>query len=350
MKIIHLIPEDGLGGVEQAARSLEPFNNLDIEVAFLRGKTLSEKKFINVISDSRVKLNSLSFYINGFRHLVKKNPEVVITSLWRASIIGIVYKLYKKLILKENMKFVVFLHADRFAHRVDKIVTTIGAFLADEIWTDSTATATSLFKNRNLTRKMQIISFLIKNKNLDPVDMSKKDNNFVFWGRLARQKRVDIAIRLFHEVKKKYPSSLFYIFGPDGGELDSLKKLVLDLDLASNVLFMGVKQPNHYPSEAKNAKFFINTSSHEGMAIAVTEAMQLGLVPIVTPVGEIANYCINYENSIYYSEDVEYILKVFENTSLYSKLRRNAIDYWNSKNDYSTDFNNNCLRILSTQY
>ena len=36
-KIIHLIPQDGLGGVEQAARSLETdnINEFDIKVAFI---------------------------------------------------------------------------------------------------------------------------------------------------------------------------------------------------------------------------------------------------------------------------------------------------------------------------
>ena len=47
-KVIHLIPQDGLGGVEQAARSLIPYPNLDIDIAFLCGKTLSKKDFIKV--------------------------------------------------------------------------------------------------------------------------------------------------------------------------------------------------------------------------------------------------------------------------------------------------------------
>ena len=111
---------------------------------------------------------------------------------------------------------------------------------------------------------------------------------------------------------------------------------------------MGEKAPNHYPEEALNSKFFINTSSHEGMAIAVTEAMQLGLVPIVTPVGEIANYCIDGLNSIYYQDSAyEKVLNAINDQTVYDSLSSNARTYWNQKVDYSMDFNQNCQRILS---
>ncbi|WP_352287850.1 glycosyltransferase [Psychrobacter sp. GW64-MNA-CIBAN-0177] len=346
-KVIHLIPQDGLGGVEQAARSLIPHPNLDIEISFLRGKTLSKKDMIKLVSGPRVNLNSLSFYINGFSYLVKSDPDVLITSLWRSSIIGIAYTLYKKFILKKEINFILFLHADRFAHKVDKLFTTLAAMLADEVWADSDATATSLLKNDRFTKKMKIISFLIRNEQLKPCDLEEKEDNFVFWGRIAKQKQLDIAIKLFSKIKLRKPESIFYIYGPDCGELEALKKLVSELNLLSNVLFMGSKKPNDYPSNAKRAKFFINTSSHEGMAIAVTEAMQLGLVPIVTPVGEIANYCIDGKNSIYYNSTTDKdILNILSDTQLYSKLSQNAMEYWNYKNDYSKDFNDNCLRVI----
>lgn len=346
-KVIHLIPQDGLGGVEQAARSLIPYPNLDIEIAFLCGKTLSKKDFIKVVSGPSVKLNSLSFYINGFNYLAKSDPDVLITSLWRSSIIGIVYTIYKKFMLKKKINFILFLHADRFAHKVDRLFTTLAAMLADEVWADSVATATSLLKDKKFTQKMKIISFLIRNEQLKPCDLEEKKDDFVFWGRIAKQKQLDIAIKLFSKIKLTKPESIFYIYGPDCGELEALKRLVRELNLVSNVLFMGPKKPNDYPSNARKAKFFINTSSHEGMAIAVTEAMQLGLVPIVTPVGEIANYCIDGTNSIYYNSTTSKdILNILSDTQLYSELSQNAIEYWDHKNDYSRDFNDNCMRVI----
>jgi len=347
MKVIHLIPSDGLGGVEHAARSLKPDVNLDIEVAFICGETLTDKLHIKTI-DKNSKLNSLRFYKSGFKHLLNQKPDLLICSLWRTSIIGIAYYLYRRSITEKKLKLVVFIHADKFAHIVDKIITKTIIRLSDEVWCDSDASKVGIFQNNSKDSKLRTISFFIGTLNKKTND-KKKNNNFVFWGRIAKQKRLDRAINLFKEINKDFPKSLFYIYGPDRGELNGLKELVQKLNLSEKVLFMGEKEPNHYPEEALNSKFFINTSSHEGMAIAVTEAMQLGLVPIVTPVGEIANYCIDGINSIYYNDSAHSnIMRSINDESVYDNLNSNAAEYWDHEVDYSTDFNQNCLRLVST--
>ncbi|GLR28020.1 Glycosyltransferase involved in cell wall bisynthesis [Psychrobacter pacificensis] len=345
MKVIHLIPHDGLGGVEQAARSLKPNGSLNIEVAFVCGKTLSEESHIKVISQNS-NLNSFSFYINAFEYLLDNKPNLLISSLWRVSLIATVYTIYRKVFTKEPLKLVVFIHANKFAHVADKIVTSIAMSLADEVWCDSQASKVGIFSSNKTSNKVKVISFFTGlSKHVSNHD---RKNNFVFWGRIAKQKRLDKAIRFFENINKHVPEAMFYIFGPDRGELSSLQELVKKLGLDNNVLFMGEKVPNHYPEEALNSKFFINTSSHEGMAIAVTEAMQLGLVPIVTPVGEIANYCTDSLNSIYYQDSAhEKVLSAINDQTVYDSLSSSARTYWNQKVDYSTDFNQNCLRILS---
>lgn len=64
------------------------------------------------------------------------------------------------------------------------------------------------------------------------------------------------------------------------------------------------------------------------MAIAVTEAMQLGLVPIVTDVGEIAHYCKDGKNSIYYDNNVlDKVMNLINNDVKYNILSTNALNY-----------------------
>ncbi|MGP4714449.1 MULTISPECIES: glycosyltransferase family 4 protein [unclassified Psychrobacter] len=349
MKVIHLIPSDGLGGVEQAARSIEPTDKLNIEVAFISGESLSNQPYMRTI-DKSSKLNSLRFYKSGFNYLLDQKPDLLVCSLWRTSIIGIAYSIYRRAFSNKKLKLVVFIHADKFAHRIDKIVTSTAIFLADEVWCDSQASKDGIFPSNKNSSKTKVISFFTGLS--EQVLSNDRKNNFVFWGRLAKQKRLDKAICFFESINKHVPEAMFYIFGPDRGELDGLQDLVKKLRLENNVLFMGEKVPNHYPEEALSSKFFINTSSHEGMAIAVTEAMQLGLVPIVTPVGEIANYCIDGSNSIHYKDGghvLENVLNAISDRKTYERLSGNAHSYWNQKVDYSTDFNQNCLRILSIQ-
>lgn len=347
MKVVHLIPQDGLGGVEQAARSLEPDPRLEVEIAFFRGDSLSDKEHIKLIAPNN-RLDSFGFYFDGFKYLLDSNPDLLICSLWRTSIVGVTYSLYRKAFSSSPMKLVVFIHANKFAHTVDKIITSTAIKLADEVWCDSLASQTGIsdaVKQLKQPSKLKVISFLVNTNHTSTKQNTKKDN-FVFWGRLAKQKRVDKAIRLFQKIHRKIPQSLFYIYGPDCGELENLTNLVKELQLQDNVIFMGPKKPNHYPEEVVTAKFFVNTSSHEGMAIAVTEAMQLGLVPIVTDVGEVANYCEDDKNSIYYNNNVlERVLDVINNDNKYKTLRSNALKYWNSQKSYSQDFIENCLRL-----
>lgn len=347
-KVIHLIPQDGLGGVEQAARSLTPSSDLDIHIAFVSGSSLRKDSIFEEISGPKVSLNSPMFYINGLKYLIKEKPDLLVSSLWRSSIISIMYALYNKLVVKRELKLVLFLHATEFAHLPDRIITTILSYLADEIWCDSEASKANLFENQrsSFKNKARVISFFIENKKM--LEVNNKKNNFVFWGRLAKAKRLDKAIKLFGKINTEQPNSLFYIYGPDGGELKNLQTLVKELELENHVLFMGKKEPGEYPEQAISSKFFINTSSHEGMAIAVTEAMQLGLVPIVTPVGEIANYCTDGLNSIYYQDSAyEKVLNAINDQTVYDSLSSNARTYWKQKVDYSMDFNQNCQRILS---
>lgn len=351
-KAIHLIPSDGLGGVEQAARSLEPINNLEVKVAFLKGRSLSNNKNIQGISEF-ANLNSPKFYLNGLKYLLTEKPDILVCSLWRSTIIGIIYNAYRKFLKREEIRFIVFIHSNRFTNIADRIITKTAIKMADEIWCDSNSSKTRVCEIAPLScNKTRVISFLIRNNSSILTDkVTSRKNNFVYWGRITNVKRVDRAIKLFSQLHKEVPESIFYIFGPDGGELDSLIKLVDKLQLNEYIKFMGPKPPNYYPEEAISAKFFFNTSENEGMAIAVTEAMQLGLVPIVTAVGEIANYCIDGVNSIYYNNDsANKILEVIHNDDIYKELSRNAIEYWTDSSDYNQDFNSNLIRVLKDSF
>ncbi|WP_413479648.1 glycosyltransferase family 4 protein [Vibrio hibernica] len=345
MKTIHMIPMDGLGGVEQAARSLIPDETIDIETVFMCGKKLSEKKHIKTINESG-KLNSLSFYFKSFKYLLKSKPDILICSLWRSSIVGILYWIFNFLCRKKKVKLVVFLHSNKYAHIVDRFITKVAILLSTEIWCDSEATRIGILSNNN-SDNIKVISFFIKIPESNYVLETKRNNNFVFWGRIAKQKRIDLAILIFKELSDKYKDILFYIYGPDCGGLYNLVNLVKKLNLEERVLFMGKKKINDYPMEIRNSKFFINTSSHEGMAIAVVEAMQLGLVPIVTPVGEVGSYCTDKENSIYFNkESIEVISNIINDSELHKKYQQSAFNYWNRKKVYSTDFNENCNRLI----
>lgn len=348
MKIIHLLPKDGLGGAEQAARSLKPDSKLNIRLAFSCGESLLESDHIDLINP-KVKLNSVMFYASSFSYLIREQPDILISSLWRSNLLSVIYYYYNKLIYRKKIKLIVFMHSSGFRSIFNKFISIHALQIANEVWCDSYSTKAFVLSLNKKIKHIEVISFFTpipsnykKKKNV------KKKNDFIYWGRITRVKRIDRTIRLFNEIKKREATSRLFIYGPDGGDLVNLKKLVVELGLSDTVSFMGEKEPNTYPEEALYSKFFIQTSSIEGMGIAVTEAMQLGLVPIVTPVGEISDYCTNGVNSIYYDDStLDMIMKAMYDNEYYQQLSQNASDYWNLKKDYSIDFNNNCLRLVN---
>jgi glycosyltransferase involved in cell wall biosynthesis len=85
------------------------------------------------------------------------------------------------------------------------------------------------------------------------------------------------------------------------------------------------------------------------MSMSVIEAMQAGLVPIVTPVGEIARYCVDNFNAVLVQEDVrtcETIIELLNNPSRYAELSAQASLTWASKPIYRDDVLTACNEIL----
>ena len=98
-------------------------------------------------------------------------------------------------------------------------------------------------------------------------------------GRLDAMKRQDEMIMRIKKMTERGYFTMFYIIG-NGNEEYNLKKLVSTLKLESNVVFRG--QQFDIIEELKKIDIFLfNSTEHEGMGIALAEAMSMGLVCIV---------------------------------------------------------------------
>ncbi|MGZ0010236.1 glycosyltransferase [Providencia hangzhouensis] len=132
---------------------------------------------------------------------------------------------------------------------------------------------------------------------------SPDELTFIYTGRLSKVKRIDLSILFIHELTKLNMDPKFYIFGPDNGELNNLKELIKKLKLQNNVYIHPSLHPLSVEKELRKYNFYLQSSSAEGMSISVFQAIKNGLVPIVTPVGEISNYTEDNFNAIYINKD-----------------------------------------------
>ena len=77
--------------------------------------------------------------------------------------------------------------------------------------------------------------------------------------------------------------------------------------------------------------------------MSVVESMQLGLIPIVTQVGEIKNYCIHNKNSIIFKNKKSTkntILNLIKNQKKLNFLYKNVVNTWSHKKTYKEDLEN----------
>ena len=337
-KIIHLVPYEGVGGVETAARTMskEKHGSIDFEVAFI---------FKNVGSAGQrwASFNPYSFF-QAVRKVLLARPDVLIVSLWRSAIVGVLAK-----VLMPRLKLVAFIHNATDVHWLDFIFTRMAAALAYEVWADSQASQRGRLPHVR-PEKCRVISFVTRRFVAQPPSAARPD--FIFWGRITPQKGLDRALQIFAEVLKRLPNARFWIVGPDGGILSATQQLCKQLGLSEAVVFTGVATQDAIPAKAKMASFYLQTSQFEGMAMSVVEAMQLGLVPVVTPVGEISSYCVQGENAVVVETDeqaLEGILTLLNCDAKYQVMRSKAIATWNDKPLYAESVLQACEAMLAVK-
>lgn len=337
MKIIHIIPNRSGGGVETAAETCPEIKakNFSYKIRYLL-----EKKNLGIF-------NKFLSYVSVFFYLKKTNPDIIICSLWKSAFFILFFKIFKP-----RTKLILFLHNNKSQHFLDFIFNYILIFISYRIWVDSNSTkkfrVPSYFKN-----KCSTISFILRD--LPKKNFSRKVSpSFIFWGRLHKQKNLKLAIDIFQKIYILNNDARFLIIGSDAGEKKLLLNYVKELNLKKSVSFLDKQKFTNITKISKKYCFYLQSSHHEGMAMSVAEAMQLGLVPIVTNVGEIANYCINGQNAIFIMIDnihitISKINRLLLSDYIYSQFSGKARNVWLNKPLYKESVFNACRKLVQMQ-
>lgn len=337
ISVIHLIPYDGIGGVETAARSLG--DGIYGDISFT--KLYLADKSGQATASRYASENDPRSYWDILRKLLSTKSDVVVASLWRSCLVLIALKL-----LRPCTSVVTFLHLPKDVHWLDWLFNRLAMVVSNEIWADSQTTLLARVP-RIFRHRARVVSFLVHPLQ-EPTDRVAQPA-FIFWGRLHPQKALARALRIFARVSAIVPNAIFHIIGPDGGERIMLEREVTHLGLESCVTFHGAMNQEAIFSLARQCAFYLQTSESEGMAMSVVEAMQLGLVPIVTPVGEIAQYCRHGRNALLVEHDelvVTEVLAVLENQLRYQGLSEQAVQTWSDKPFYADSFIQACQSLL----
>lgn len=287
-RILHLVPADGIGGVEVAAKSMAARTDLPcsfrlqfIEPAAPEGRTAASL------------LRMLASHRRALRPALAFAPDLIICSLWRSVPLALTLRA-----LRPRVKLVYFLHLDTTTHRLDALLSAMAMRAADAIWADSAA---ALAARGAAGPRDRAISFVTERVAL--TDKPFVGPRFVSWGRLNRQKGFDRAIRFVAGLVRRGIDAHYAIYGPDDGEREVLQALIDKERLEEHVRLMGPVARDTLASVAASNAFFLQPSRSEGMCMAAVEAMQHGLVPIATPVGELARYVVPRKTGVIIDPD-----------------------------------------------
>jgi glycosyltransferase involved in cell wall biosynthesis len=344
-RVVHIVPYDAVGGVEAAAASCPggrypgfSFGRLYLvsrgtqppAESVEHGPGLSE-------SDPRA-------YAIALKTLWKVRPRLLIASLWRSCVVLLGYKL-----LQPGIQAVTFLHSACDVHWLDKALNRLAMRWSAEVWTDSLATLEARVPAA-LRHRARVISMMI-DRQPEP-DWKSPEPTFIFWGRLSREKDLSRALRLFAQFHGRFPAAVFHLVGPDAGDRESLSREAVRLGVASRIVFHGPMDQPRIFQLARTCSFYLQTSRREGMAMSVLEAMQLGLVPVVTPVGEITRYCRDGENGILIGDDavtVERVGRLLADHQQYRMMANRAWSTWQDQSLYREDVIAGCTRLLEAR-
>ena len=270
-----------MGGVEVAAKTARARagSGCDISVLFF----LSDRGSARIGFADRLGFLSwrtLLAYPRAFRVMWRSRAAVMTFSLWKT----VPLLLAARLLLRARIVY--FLHLERPTHRVDAWLSRVAIRVAHSVWADSEATLRA--RGVPAGKPARVISFVTER--LEPVAPPHLAPRFVTWGRLSEQKGVARAVELVALLTERGVHATFIAYGRDDGERAKLVSLAERLGVRERISFPGQLARDERAQAAANNSFFLQLSRYEGMCMGAVEAMQLGLVPVATAVGQMEIY------------------------------------------------------------
>ncbi|MBI1404584.1 MAG: glycosyltransferase [Caulobacter sp.] len=328
--LLHVIPQDGLGGAEIAARRAAAAEPERLTVLALAG-ALAGPPLPNLQAPGALHPFSPLAAIRAGR--LARDYPVAVFSLWKSALAMLACAL-----LAPRTRRVLFLHSDRRVHLSDTLATWLGARLAHEIWADSRKTLEGLAGLAPAATPGRVISFLLERR---PGRVrTAPAPRFIYWGRLNPLKRLDRVIDLFARIARDRPDARLTLIGPDAGSEASLKAQVARLGLRDQVAFTGGLDMAAITALAEDHDIFLQLSDQEGAAMSLIEAMQLGLVAVVTPVGEMPVHVTPSVSGLIYREEAQAAAEIgalLDNPPLFTAISAAAVDHWAGGRLYQDD-------------
>ncbi len=162
-------------------------------------------------------------------------------------------------------------------------------------------------------------------------DDSNKEYDFIILSRLVHEKRIDIIISIFQQLKLEGYQFKAVIVG-DGDKYNELVEMVSKYDLTNEIDFVGFQ--TNTKLWFNKAKYYLMYSYTEGLPTSLMQAMSCGLIPVTTDVGNIPDlvdhnngFIFPFDNREMYGNTLKMLLNDFDHKKYleYSHNCRNTV-------------------------
>src|SRR3989344_5816348 len=161
---------------------------------------------------------------------------------------------------------------------VQGIILKSAAFLTADSQSDY-----KIFSNKS--EKLVLIENGIDFEKFSHIQRKEFNTNFLFVGRLSKNKNLSALIGSFELVCLQEPSARLFIAGKNFDEdLEKLGLLVKQKKLEKNVFFTGGLSETELKKLVSQCSFCVYSSLYEGFGISVLELMSSGMIPILNDI------------------------------------------------------------------
>ncbi|WP_439558669.1 glycosyltransferase family 4 protein [Dyadobacter sp.] len=349
-RLTYVLHSIAIGGVEVALLSAVPALHKQYELTIIVLGKINAEIMSHLSEEEKQVFVPLDYPVPLYpivlpkivRTILQTRPDILVCSLWRSSLVGTLCKMADK-----NIKLYSFIHSTDFPHAFAKQFNKYAVRKADFVLVDSAATKKYVADHFKPKAEIKVVSFLTRstpsvNKAIAP---QTQDNvRFMFLGRINKVKNLPDAIELIKYLHQNNVKAHFDIYGrDDDGTATGLQQIISESDLNTYIQLKGEVTGSQKWEIFPNYHFYLQLSFNEGMAMSVTEAMQNGVVSVVSPVGEIVNYSTDMDSAVFIdvhnpakkNADFAKVLNVIQNPALYSKLSSNCHANFASKKLYA---------------
>lgn len=164
--------------------------------------------------------------------------------------------------------------------------------------------------------------------------------NFGFMGRFTvYTKGLDLLLKGFQLYKEKHGGTGKLRLIGSGGEVNKMKKLIEELNVADDVIFMGAKYGDEKKACLRDLTGFFHPSRNEGMPGAVLEASALGVPCVVSKATNLLDYVVDYHAGFGLKENSpEYIANAMVKLELRKKSGSISVMADNSQRMIAVEF------------